>query len=65
MTFLVSMNIRGLGTAPKFNALKDVFIRAHPKVIFIQETMHPSKEAIVYFRRMFPKWYMVATEANG
>lgn len=59
------MNIRGLDASPKFMVLKEIFYSAHPKIIFIQETMHPSKASIAFFRRMFPTWFMVATEANG
>lgn len=65
MTFMVSMNIRGLGASPKFMALKEIFLSSHPKIIFIQETMHPSKASIIFFRRMFPTWFIVTTEANG
>lgn len=27
--------------------------------------MHGVPESIIYFRRMFPFWHIVATEANG
>eukprot|EP00253_Pinus_taeda_P002292 PITA_02292 len=59
------MNIRGLGTPQKFLALKIFFFRARPKIVFIQETMHSSRVSIAFFRKMFPSWFMVATEANG
>eukprot|EP00253_Pinus_taeda_P022290 PITA_22290 len=59
------MNIRGLGAGPKFIALKHFFRTARPKIIFVQETMHSSKDSIAYFRRMFPSWFLVATGANG
>eukprot|EP00253_Pinus_taeda_P006854 PITA_06854 len=59
------MNIRGLGAPPKFLALKKFFFQARPKIIFIQETMHSSRVSLAFFRRMFPSWFMVATEANG
>lgn len=65
MTFIVSMNIRGLGANPKYLALKDIFHSAHPKIILIQETMHNSQVSISYFRKMFPTWFMVASKARG
>jgi len=65
MTFIISMNIRGLSADPKFLALKDIFYSARPGIILIQETMHSSQVSISYFRKMFPSWYMVASEARG
>lgn len=65
MTFLISMNIRGLGVAPKFLALKNIFLSALLKIIFIQETMHSSTVTLAFFRKMFPSWHMVAMEATG
>lgn len=65
MTFLISMNIRGLGATPKFLALKEIFLPARPKIIFIQETMHSSIVSLAFFRKMFSSWHMVATEENG
>eukprot|EP00253_Pinus_taeda_P002898 PITA_02898 len=59
------MNIRGLGAGPKFLALKHFFRTTKAKVIFVQETMHSSRDSIAYFRRMFPSWFLVATGANG
>lgn len=65
MNFIMSMNIRGLVIDLKFLALKDIFHLAQPKSILIQETMHSSRVYISYFRKMFPSWYMVASEARG
>lgn len=65
MTFLVSYNIRGLGAAPKFLALKATFLSASPHIIFVQETMHSSSTALAFFRRMFPSWHMAAISADG
>lgn len=65
MTFLISFNIRGLGAAPKFLALKEILFSAHPYIICIQETMHPSSVSLAFFRKMFPSWHMAATEAEG
>jgi len=65
MTFLISMNIRGLGAGPKFLALKHIFFSDLPKIIFIQETMHSASVTLAFFRRMFPFWHMVATDASG
>lgn len=65
MTFIISMNIKGLGANPKYLALKEIFYSARPKIILIQETMHSSQVSIAYFRRMFPSWFMVASEACG
>eukprot|EP00253_Pinus_taeda_P020761 PITA_20761 len=59
------MNIRGLGAPQKFLSLKNFFFRARPKIVFIQETMHSSRVSIAFFRKMFPSWFMVATEANS
>lgn len=65
MTFIIFMNIRGLGADLKFLALKDLFSSAQPKIILIQETMQSNHVSISYFRKMFPSWYMVALEAKG
>jgi len=59
------MNIRGLGADLKFLVLKDIFYSARPKIILIQETMHNSQVSISYFKKMFPSWYLVASEARG
>jgi len=65
MTFIISMNIRVLDADPTFLALKDIFYYARPKIILIQETLHSSQVSISYFRKMFPSWYLVASEARG
>lgn len=65
MTFILSMNIRGLGADHKFLALKNLFLSDQPKIILIQETMHNKSLAISYFRKMFPSWHMAASEAKG
>lgn len=65
MTFLISYNIRGLGAAPKFLALKETLVSARPFIIFIQETMHSVAASLAFFRKMFPAWHMAATEADG
>ena len=59
------MNIWGLGAGPKFQALKHIFFYGRPKIIFIQETMHPASVTLAFFRKMFPKWHMVATDASS
>eukprot|EP00253_Pinus_taeda_P014722 PITA_14722 len=65
MIDILSINIRGLGADPKFLALKDLFLSTNSKMLLIQETMHDSLQTITYFRRMFPSWHMVATNAVG
>lgn len=65
MTFILSMNIRGLGADKKNLALKNRFFSKQPKVILIQETMHNTLVSISYFIKMLPTWHMVALEANG
>lgn len=65
MTFLVSYNIRGLGMAPKFLALKATFLSENPCIIFVQETMHSCPSSIAFFRKMFPSWHMSAISAEG
>jgi len=65
MTFIISMNIRGLRADLKFFALKDLFLSAKPKIILVQETMHNKQESISYFKKMFPSWFMVASKAKG
>jgi len=59
------MNIRGMGADQKFLALKEILSSNHPSIILIQETMHATEVSIRYFRRMFPLWHIVATDANG
>eukprot|EP00253_Pinus_taeda_P034308 PITA_34308 len=34
-------------------------------MLLIEETMHDSLESITYFRRVFPSWHMIATNAVG
>lgn len=59
------MNICGLGADQLFLALKNLFYSAQPKIILIQETMHSNHVSISYFRKMFPSWHLVASEAKG
>lgn len=65
MTFIFSLNLWGLGAAPKFLALKDCFSTNRPFIILLQETMHTAPQVIGYFQIMLPDWHMVATDANG
>lgn len=65
MNNIMSMNIQGLGADPKFMALNDFFRSTKSRLLLIQETMHDCTQTISYFRRMFPTWHMVATDAVG
>lgn len=65
MNFILSVNIRGLGADMKFLALKNMFWSKSPKIILIQETMHPVHVTISYFRKMLPSWYISATDDVG
>lgn len=65
MTFILSLNMRGLRAAPKYLALKELFTIHHPIIILLQETMHPAVQSIGYFCRMFPTWHMAAIDASG
>eukprot|EP00253_Pinus_taeda_P017747 PITA_17747 len=65
MMDIVSMNIRGLGSGPKYLALKHIFLSARPKIILIQESMDDRHTSLTYFRKMFPSWHMAAIDACG
>jgi len=65
MMNIFSMNIRGLGVSPKYNALKCLFFCSSYRLILIQETMLNCHDTISYFRRMFPSWYIASTKASG
>jgi len=62
---IISLNIRGLGTTPKYLALKNLLLSLHPLIILIQEMMHNVPHAIEYFRKMFPTWHITAIAAMG
>lgn len=63
MTFILSLNMRGLGAAPKFLALKDLFSPIHPYIILLQETMHVAPQVIECFQNILLDWHMATTNA--
>lgn len=56
------MNIQGLGVAPKYLALKELFLSTRPYIILLQETMHSTEQVIKYFRKMLPYWHMATID---
>lgn len=65
MNLVLSMNIRGLGAAHKFLALKELFFSNKPYIILLQESMHTTQQAVKNFRKMFLEWHIVATDSCG
>ena len=62
---ILSMNIRGVGGAPKFLALRRMCEIVRPDILLIQETMVSSDKAIDVFSKGVGNWYMSAVDASG
>ena len=62
---ILSMNIRGVGGAPKLRALRRIFEIVRPDVILIQETMVPADKAIAVLSKVVGSWHMSAVDAAG
>ena len=65
MTHILSMNIRGLGSASKTNCLRELLLDKIPIIFMVQETMCMREKAIKMFLNMRQGWHAAAVDAVG
>jgi len=62
---VISLNVRGVGGAPKSLALKRLFDLVKPDIDMIQETMVDGNKAREVFSNFFPVWDFCAVDSKG
>jgi exonuclease III len=62
---VVSLNVRGVGGAPNFLALKQFLELVKPDILFIQETMVSELKAREIFAKLLPMWKFCGVDSNG
>jgi exonuclease III len=62
---VVSLNVRGVGGAPKFLALKWFIALVKPDILFIQETMVSELKAREIFAKLLPTWKFCGVDSLG
>ena len=65
MTHILSMNIRGVGDAPKSNCLRNLLDDSSINIFLAQETLCCREKAIDTFLGYKSGWCAVATDSNG
>jgi hypothetical protein len=62
---VLSLNVRGVGGAPKFLALKRLIELVKTDVFLVQETMVCSFRAMEVFSKLLFQWKLCAVDSNG
>jgi exonuclease III len=63
---ILSLNARGVGGAPKIQALKRMVVECKHDIILVQETMCPGEKAIeLAFSLWLKDWSFCAKDAIG
>lgn len=60
-----SLNLKGVGGAPKTLALRRLFTTNQPNVIFLQETMSLGSKACAFLWSFFPDWGCYTIDSIG
>jgi exonuclease III len=62
---LLSLNIRGVGGAPKSATLRRLLASIRPNILFLQETMVEGVKARALVIKHLPGWYCCASDSVG
>ena len=62
---LISLNVRGVGGAPKFISLKSLLDLVKLDIFLVQETMVCGNKARKVFSKLLPLWKFCAVDSNG
>jgi hypothetical protein len=62
---VLSLNVRGVGGAPKFLSLKRLLELVKPDVFFVQETMVCGNKAREVFSKLLSQWKMCVVDSSG
>ena len=65
MNHIISMNIRGLGDAPKSHCLREILHSGDPIIFLAQETLCARDKAIKLFLSLKSGWKAAVVDADG
>jgi hypothetical protein len=62
---LLTLNLRGVGGAPKLASLRRLLSRTLPDILFFQETLVEERKARAFVTTLRPNWLVCAVSSVG